>query len=525
MNTVIVLDAPNRPRKAQQDAGEQSQRTFEFADSTDPDELKKIVRRQAALASAQSRKDTIAALRSKRGKRTDGTYRNVPRKPSSSTESTSSSSQNEVVVKQKPRPSPTVLEVGRRQMDPFSILPIDFNAIKDPNMLHSLFGYCVEVVAPLMDMRMPIKPELTGGVAFTWKVGLPNTALRSPPSFWALVMGASCALARMQRKHPTDTPITMTLRQKAIECVNEELRSMKDSNPDLGLLGAIALLGAYERMWGTREAWKAHQEGMKTLSAFLADGGGDNEIAVSILAFSQDDQSRIEELPELEARPDGSGIGFVKMREATHLNFLLAKSIMNCSKIDTTTDSSKKTEMIGEAAAVIMKYSPGVSMTDVMCADSGRDQEGDERNMQMHYILQSAGASMLHFLSNGEGQSTGLAMIDIPVMCKEAVKFAKNVVKVPMYDEPLVWGIVTICALNRLVADEGLEAIAAAVHRLQMGSLPFTDWERLLRKFAYVESARSLYRQLWYFVMLLRDRQSAQSSEQEDFDDYTCATQ
>lgn len=518
MNTVIVLDAPNRP-KQRLGAGEPSGRSFDVLDSNDPSVLRKIVRRQAALASAQSRKDTIAALRSKRGRR-PGFQRDGRRTSAFPPKDTP----EDVIVKQKP--SPTTLEIGRTQIDPFSILPIDFGAIKDPNLLHSLFTFCLDIVAPLMDLRLPIKPEMTGGQSFTWKVGLPSIALRSPPSFWALVMGASCALSLVQSKRPTETPITMTLRQKAIECVNKELAAMKDPNPDLGLLGAIALLGAYERTWGSREAWKAHQDGMKTLCAFIESGGGQNEMARAMLAFSEEDKSRVEELPKLEIAPEGHGSGFIKMAKLTYLNPNLTKSVLKCGGIDATKDVLEKARLISEVTGHLLQYSPAVNLTDVMCVDPSRDRDGDRINVEMGYIVQSAGVSMLRCLC-GEGQEASLAIVDIPVMCKEAVRLAKGVSKLPLYDELLLWAMVTICALNRVPADDGLDTIAVLAHRLEMESSPNAAWESFLRKFVFLESARPRYEGLWYRIMMLRDRRLYRSVEEEESDDYNynCATQ
>ncbi|CAK4031279.1 Hypothetical predicted protein [Lecanosticta acicola] len=513
MNTVIVLDAPNRPRR-QQNAGEQNDRILELPDSNDPSVLRKIVRRQAALASAQSRKDTIAALRSKRGRR-HGPNRDAKER---STEVPVSA--QDIVAKEKA--SPTTLEVGRRQIDPFSILPIDFNAIKDPNLLHSLFTFCTDVVAPLMDLRLPIRPELTGGQCFTWKISLPATALSSPPSFWALVMGASCAVSLWQFKHPTESPIVMTLRHKTIECVNKELACMKDPNPDLGLLGAIALLGAYERTWGTREAWKAHQKGMKTLSAFIGKAGGQTEMATAIFAFSEEDNVR-EETPELELTSD-DGSGFVKMRKVTYLNVSLSKHVLACGEIDSATDIVEKAEMIRNTAQGLLLFRATSNLTDIMAIDPARDRDGDRLNLVMHLILQSAGVSMLQFLC-GEGEEASIATIDIPSMCKQAVELAKDVSKAQLYDEILLWSMMTICALNRVSADDGLDTIGVLAHRLDMESLSSGAWERFLRTFVFLESARQQYEQLWYRVMLLRDRQLLQSSEENELADYTCAAQ
>ncbi|KAF2216098.1 hypothetical protein CERZMDRAFT_82140 [Cercospora zeae-maydis SCOH1-5] len=433
--SVIVLKPMGRPSLTTRSKSDPVLEEIDgLPDSDDPAVIRRIVRRQAALASAARRKATLAALHEKRSTRKQ-------QHPEHALSSIPLSSTNDgLIYPPEILPSPGALAIANERFDPFANQAVDFDAVKDSGMLHSLFQVFMVHVAPLLDLRLPTQDDRRYGRRYSWQKEFPQMALASPPCFWALMLAASGQMDYMTNNSPAKSVLTLKFRHMTIRSINKRLDATSAVfRNDFGLLIAIAILGSWEHWWGSPAIRQAHCDGLRMLRPHFKDQEQPHDLFAQVMTFANTFGSKECTEPQ-EPKP--------RLRTVFTEN------------------------------------------------DWSRDQDGDRINLEMHIILQAAGVSMLNFLAGAE-QEAGTEDVDVTGMCEEVSDLGRSVVCLPLYDLILLWALVTILALSHRAPAQGLEIIRTVAYRLQMHQLPSDDLEKYLEAFVFLRTARDDYARFW----------------------------
>lgn len=192
------------------------------------------------------------------------------------------------------------------------------------------------------------------------------------------------------------------------------------------------------------------------------------------------------------------GEGFRRMGDdANSLEPNLIAGIYDCGQLDQTPPQQGpiRTSLLQSAASKLLTYRVSDAVPKSICGSKGRSIDGDRRNLEMHVLLQGAGASLIRRLTREDDIVEGIDMIDFEETCIEAVGLAKDISEDGAYNELLLWAIFTIFALNVHAAVDALEVVTKLTRRLGMGS--WQQVESSLRLFVYLDSQSSLYRDFW----------------------------
>ncbi|KAM3424917.1 hypothetical protein BST61_g6891 [Cercospora zeina] len=507
--SVIVLNPMRRPLLTTRS---KSDPEFEAIDglpeSDDPAIIRRIVRRQAALASAGRRKATLAALYEKRSTRKlqhrEHALCSIPLSPT----------YDGSVHIPEFLPSPGALAIANERFDPFAVQAVDFDAIKDSGMLRSLFYVFMAHVAPLLDLRLPTQDDRRYGRRYSWQKELPQMALASPPCFWALMLAASGQMDYMTNNSPAKSVLTLKFRHMTIRSINKRLdASSTGFRNDFGLLVGIAILGSWEHWWGSPAIRRAHCDGLRMLRPHFKDQDQPHDLFAQVMTFANtfgsEDYTEPQEpkyaqpLPSVVESQMNVNIGFERTAGTVHLDQRLVRSVCSCSEIERMDPGPGRNQVIRELASVIMSFNTKPRLRAVFTEnDWSRDQDGDRINLEMHIILQAAGVSMLNCLAGSEKEA-GTEDVDVTGMCEEVSDLGRSVVCLPLYDQILLWALVTILALCHRAPAQGIEIIRTTAHRLQMHQLPAVDLETYMEAFVFLGTARDDYARFWTTSVLV----------------------
>ncbi|PIA89436.1 hypothetical protein CB0940_07931 [Cercospora beticola] len=497
--SVIVLNPMRRPSLTTRSKFDPELEDIEEPpESDDPAVIRRIVRRQAALASAGRRKATLAAIHQKRSTRRLQHPGHALSSIPYSTAYDGSTHPSEVL------PSPGALAIANERFDPFANQAVDFDAIKDSGMLHSLFNVFMAHVAPLLDLRLPTQEDRRLGRRYSWQKELPQMALASPPCFWAVMLAASGQMDSVANNSPAKSMLTLKFRHMTIRSINKRLdASSTGFRNDFGLLIGIAILGSWEHWWGSPEACRAHCDGLRMLRQHFKDSEQPHDLFAQVMTFANTFGSKdytepqepkyAQPLPQIvESRVDMNS-GFEWTASRVYLDQRLVRSICSCLEIEKMHSGTERAQIIRELASVILSFNTKPRLKTVFTEnDWSRDQDGDRLNLEMHIILQAAGVSLLNFLA-GSAKEAGTEDVDVIGMCEEVSDLGRSVVCLPLYDQVLLWALVTVLALSHQAPAQGIEIIRTAAHRLQMQHFVPNDLETYMGAFVFLRSARDDY--------------------------------
>lgn len=532
---VIVLNPGRRPSIPSRAKSEtESEESLELPESNDPAVIKKIVRRQAALASAGRRKATIAATHHRRtanGRRECTAL------------SLSSGGPGGKKVKQETTapatatayPPETALtlasfELGTGRIDPFSAHAVDFDVVKDPNVLHSLFNLFMTHVAPLLDLRLPTQDDRRYGRRYSWQTELPQMALSSPPCFWALMLAAAAQVGARNASDPSSSLMTLGFRHMAIRSINRRLDSTPQNfKNDFGLLIGIAILGSWEKWWGSQEACRAHCDGLKLLQPHFREHEQPHDLFAQIMSFANTfgtgvkQEEPFEETTKIFELDADANIGFAWISERTYLDQRLVHAVCSCQNIERMAPGLSRNKAIQSLASSIMWFNTKPRVRDLVTTKE-TDKEADRINLEMHIILQATGIAMLNHLA-GSPEAAGTNQVDVAGMCDEVSDLARSVSCLTLYDQLLLWAMVTIFALSRHYPDAGVDIIRSVATRLNIHILPLDAIETYMEAFIFLNTARAEYHQLLSLIMI--DPPDATEEELEHLSDSksSCSTQ
>ncbi|KAI5367303.1 Putative fungal transcription factor [Septoria linicola] len=509
---VIVLNSGRRPSLQPRRRPEaESEDTNDLPESNDPAVIRKIVRRQAALASAGRRKATIAATHQKRS---NANRRQTEASVASLASDTISGRR---LLSQQHVIGPGALAVTSHRFDPFMTHPVDFEIVRDPNVLHSMFNAFMANVAPLLDLRLPTQDDRRFGRRYSWQKELPQMALSSPPCFWSVMLSASAQVGARTSNDPASSVTTLNFRHMAIRSINKRLDASGEGfHNDFGLLIGIAILGSWEHWWGSSEACKAHADGLQILRPHFQDQDQPHDLLAQIMTFANTfgtptsetpaGPKYAQELPRIVELQSETNVGFTWIAGRAYLDQRLVKGICSSLEIERMSPSPERAQTIKEVASAIMSFNTKPRLKSVFTeSDWARDQDGDRINLEVHIILQAAGVSLMTFLANSAG-AAGTADIDVIGMCDEVADLARSVMCLALYDQILLWALVTVFSLNHQTPTKGIAVMRAVTQRLQLHLLPLEAIETYLEAFVFLESARSDYYELLNLVMLPEDR-------------------
>ncbi|KXT00304.1 hypothetical protein AC578_6489 [Pseudocercospora eumusae] len=493
---VIVLNPGRRPSLPSRAKSEtESDESLDLPESNDPATIRKIVRRQAALASAGRRKATIAATHQKR----TGSGRR---------DAAGSTSAGGRKIKQEAPglgsalalASLTSAELGTGRIDPFSAHAVDFDVVKDPNVLHSLFNLFMTHVAPLLDLRLPTQDDRRYGRRYSWQTELPHMALSSPPCFWAVMLAAAAQVGARNASDPSSSLMTLGFRHMAIRSINKRLDApAQNFQNDFGLLIGIAILGSWEKWWGSQEACRTHCDGLKLLQPHFKEDEQPHDLFAQIMSFANTFGSGVkpepfEETTRVFELEEDANIGFAWISERTYLDQRLVHA-----SIERMASGPSRSKAIQTLASSIMWFNTKPRVRDLVTTKE-TDKEADRINLEMHIILQATGIAMLNHLAGGP-EEAGTNEVDVAGMCDEVADLGRSVSCLPLYDQLLLWAMVTVFALSRHYPDAGLEIIRTVTTRLQIYVLPLDAIETYMKAFVFLNTARAEYHQLLSLIM------------------------
>jgi hypothetical protein len=515
------LPATNEPPPPESDA------SMELAESNDPAAIRKIVRRQAALASAGRRKATIAATLPKRTPKRDSA------RPSSSTRKPSNTGDSTDEKKVRPpTPPPGALTVATGKFDPFNVHPIEFDAVKDPSVLPSMFRFFMSTVAPLLDLRLPTQNDRRYGRRYSWQTDLPHMALTSPSCFWSLMLASATQIDAKATGKPESSVATLGFRHMVIRSINKRLEAPASSfQNDFGLLVGIAIVGSWEKWYGTEEACQAHCDGLKMLRKHFKEENQPHDLYLQIMSFANtfgsgekkpEEPSFRREVPqmvELEAEAH-EGFTWISSREPLDQN--LIRALSSCGKISRMPRGGERTKTVRSLAPAIMGFNLHPRLNQMVSSDHHRNQEADRINLEMHVILQAVGVAMLNYLAERPDEA-GTGQIDVVGMGDEVADLGRSVACMPVYDRVLLWALLTVFALNRHAPEKGKEVVCMLIYRLQLGDVSLRDVESHMDAFVFLEEARRDYYQI--LQAALPDLPDAKPSEGGSWPGGSCRIQ
>lgn len=509
---VIVLNPGKRPSLHPRSKSKPEPDDLqELPESNDPAVIRKIVRRQAALASAGRRKATIAATHQKRSSAHRRQY-----EPSSvavsAREPNTKYGQIEASLPQITSPAAFAIACG--QFDPFRTQPIDFDSIKDSNVLFSLFKVFMGHVAPLLDLRLPTQDDRRYGRHYSWQKELPQMALASPACFWSLMLAAAAQVGSKMGSASSAQIMVLKFRHMAIKSINKRLdASSAGFHNDFGLLIGIAVLGSWEHWFGSREACQAHCDGLRLLQPHFKDHEQPHDLKGQIMTFAntfgtktgveQPGPTYSPELPRIVELEAETNAGFAWTAGRTYLDQRLVRSCQAVLKVEKMPPGPDRARTLRELASTVLSFNTKPRLKDVLTESDywSRDKDGERINLEVHIILQAAGVSLVTFLASS-AEEAGTKDIDMCGMCEEVTDLSRSVVCLPVYDQILLWALVTIFALSDQVPENGLEVVGTVMQRLQVHHLPFDAMETYMEAFVFLETARDKYRRLLAMVAI-----------------------
>lgn len=348
------------------------------------------------------------------------------------------------------------------------------------SLLHRLFT----TTFPLMDLRLPTKSDKVYGRLNTFRKDLPKLVLSSEPLLWSNLLGAGTIDALRLNQSPGESSINLKHRHLAISSVNRRLGLPEDDLVfDVGLMGAIASLGVWERQCGSKDIWRAHCKGVGSLQDRLKESNQD-QLVSQIIASCQTLGS--------ECWNDCDCEGFKSMPLGIAFDRGLIAAVCRCQTIEQMTKGTCRSLALQAAAQEILRY----STANAICGRV-RYPEGDRLCLLVHVLVQGAAVSMINFLAADE-TVTNVNEIDLPRMCIEAVELARSVLVNPIFEEMLLWALFTMYSLNKHGRIAGIALISRILCRLKI-----LDWPSLvvvLGRFVYLDSATAAYQRFWSIV-------------------------
>lgn len=506
---VIVLNPGKKPsRHLRNKPQPESGNLQELPESNDPAVIRKIVRRQAALASAGRRKATIAATQ----KRTSLVGRQYDAS-SAALWDVPNANQEQIGLSPQQITSPGAFAIACGQFDPFRTHPVDFNSVKDSSVLYSLFKIFMSHVAPLLDLRLPTQDDRRYGRHYSWQKELPQMALSSPPCFWSLMLAAAAQVGSRMSNESAAHIMILKFRHMAIRSINRRLdASATGFRNDFGLLIGIAILGSWEHWFGSREACQAHCDGLRLLRSHFEDQEQPHDLKSQIMTFAntfgtrtsvdQEGPRYAPELPRIIELETDTNVGFKWMQGRTYLDQRLVRSCQAVLKVEKMAPGPDRAQTLREIASTVLSFNTKPRLKDVLSGgDWSRDQDADRINLEVHIMLQATGVSLVTFLADS-AEEAGTRDIDVGGMCDEVADLARSVVCLPLYDQILLWALVTTFALSDKAPVKGLEVIRNVLQRLQLHLLAPAAIETYMEAFVFLETARDKYRRLLRMVMI-----------------------
>ncbi|KAF7190490.1 hypothetical protein HII31_08204 [Pseudocercospora fuligena] len=330
-------------------------------------------------------------------------------------------------------------------------------------------------------------------------------ALSSPPCFWALMLAAAAQVGARNASDPSSSLMTLGFRHMAIRSINKRLDApAQNFKNDFGLLIGIAILGSWEKWWGSQEACRAHCDGLKLLQPHFREDEQPHDLFAQIMSFANTFGSGVKPEPfeettrvfELEA---DANIGFAWISERTYLDQRLVHAVCSCQSIERMASGPSRSKAIQTLASSIMWFNTKPRVRDLVTTKE-TDKEADRINLEMHIILQATGIAMLNHLAGGP-EEAGTNEVDVAGMCDEVADLGRSVSCLPLYDQLLLWAMVTVFALSRHYPDAGLEIIRTVTTRLQIHVLPLDAIETYMEAFVFLNTARAEYHQLLSLIM------------------------
>jgi hypothetical protein len=252
--------------------------------------ISEVVRRHAALASAGLRRTTLAEKRARKLKLLKPPERCPPatsirKQDDDDDDDADPPTGTEMVLHRAPMKeesgdggttTPVSLSHMMRPRSLTALLGNDAAAVKDRDLLYSLFQCYVQTYAPRLDNMFPIKGS-------SWQVELAQVALSSPPCFWSMVLVAASYVGMQGR----GLVLTLTFQQMAIRSINRAIgASPAVLHNDFGLMSSIASMAHWEATWGSPAASRLHAEGLKLLHPHFDEKGRRHELYAQTMAFA-----------------------------------------------------------------------------------------------------------------------------------------------------------------------------------------------------------------------------------------------
>ena len=505
---VIVLNPGRRPSLHPRNKSQpESEDLQELPESNDPAVIRKIVRRQAALASAGRRKATIAATQ----KRTSVVRRQYDASGTAPSNDRTFK-QEHIALSLQQIASPAAFAIACGQFDPFRTHPVDFNSVKDSNVLYSLFKVFMSNVAPLLDLRLPTQDDRRYGRHYSWQKELPKLDISCPPCFGSLRRAAAAPGEKKNINDSASQMMILKFRHMAIRSINRRLdASATGLQNDFGLLIGIAILGSWEHWFGSREACQAHCDGLRLLQSHFKDQEQPHDLKSQIMTFAntfgtkssaeQQGPRYAPELPRIVELETDTNVGFSWMQGRTYLDQRLVRSCQAILKVEKMAPGPERAQALREIASTVLSFNTKPRLKDITVeSDWSRDQNADRINLEVHIILQATGVSLVTFLADN-AEEAGTKDIDVGGMCEEVADLARSVVCLPLYDQILLWALVTVFALSNRAPEKGIEVVRTLLQRLQLHMLPLEGVETYMEAFVFLDTARDKYRRLLRMVM------------------------
>lgn len=295
------------------------------------------------------------------------------------------------------------------------------------------------------------------------------------------------------------------------------------------------ILGSWEHWWGSPEACKAHADGLQMLRPHFRERDQPHDLLAQIMTFAntfgtptsgtRSGPKYAQELPRIVELQSEANVGFTWIAGRAYLDQRLVKGICSSLEIERMIPGPERVEIIREVASAIMSFNTKPRLKSVFTeSDWSRDQDGDRINLEVHIILQAAGVSLMTFLAS-DAQEAGTADIDVVGMCDEVADLARSVICLPLYDQIVLWALVTVFSLSHQTPKKGIGVMRTVTQRLQLHLLPLEAIETYLEAFVFLESARQDYHELLNLIMLPEEQSESGGENGRGGNSGTCRIQ